>query len=161
MLFILAGSSWYLLCESCRDKYLKSHRSDKQVNSRNKSNSGSRCPLAKSFCSPTSTLALEPHIIMKQNAMFLLNLASSADLSINNPRRQSGGILPSVSENITPPDYYGPFGLPPPFQCFQSLGVSPSNDNNLYANVLRNHGFKENYSCVGSSSGQRVGLQTK
>lgn len=156
-MFVLAGSSWYLLCEACRDKCLKTYRHEKHNNSRPKSNSSGRYSVAKSLCSTAKSLAVQPHIVMKQNAMFLLELASSADSSINQ-RRQSVGILPSVSENSTPPDYNGPFGPPPPFQCFQSLGVSLNNDNIFYANVLRDHDFKENYNCYPSSSGQRVSI---
>lgn len=148
---VAAGSSWYLLCEACRNKYLKAFRNEKQTNS-----SGSYT-LPKTVTSPSSPPPQEPHIAMKQNAMFLLELASSTDLTIDHKKRQSGSILPSVTENITPPDYNGPFGPPPPFQCLQSLGISVCKDD-MYTNILRNHDFEENFNNTSSSFGQRVSM---
>lgn len=151
-MYVSAGSSWYLLCETCRSKYFKSTHNEKQTNS------SSSYIVPKTLCSPSSTSPLEPHIAMKQNAMFLLELASSSDLNIDHQRRQSSSVLPSVSENITPPDYNGPFGPPPPFQCFQSLGISLCKDSNFYNNILRKQDFEENFNCASSSSGQRVSI---
>lgn len=152
ILFVPAGSSWYLLCEGCRNKYLKALRNEKQTNS------GSSYTLARTLSSPSMPSPQEAHLAMKQNAMFLLELSSSTDLTIDNKRRHSSSILPSVSENITPPDYNGPFGPPPPFQCLQSLGISFCKDNNIYTNILRNHDFEENYNSASTSFGQRVSM---
>lgn len=110
---------------------------------------------SKNITSP-SLGQLEPHIIMKNNAMFLLDLASSADHTINHQRRSSVSIMPSVSENITPPDFTGPFGPPPPFQCLQSLGVNSNSEELFYNEVLRKHDFLDTYTACSSSSGQRV-----
>lgn len=154
-LSVTAGSSWYLLCESCRNKYLKSSRNEKQANA------SSSYIISKTSCSPSTTLPLEPHIAMKQNALFLLELASSNDMNMDHQRRQSGSVLPSVSENITPPDYNGPFGPPPPFQCLQSLGISFSRDNNFYDHILTNYELEETFNTGGASSGHRVSNNTK
>lgn len=132
---------------------MKACHNDKQANNpRQKSKSD--YTLTKTLCSPSASTTLEPHIIMKQNAIFLLELSSSADLSISHQRRQSGNILPSVLENVSPPDYNGPFGPPPPFQCFQSLGVCRNYEYSFYPDTIRNHDFKESYGP--STSGQRV-----
>jgi hypothetical protein len=67
---------------------------------------------------------------MRNNAMFLLDLASAAG-SVFPPhqqRRISINNMPSVSENYSPPDPPGPFPPSGPFQCLQALGVHPSQE---------------------------------
>ncbi|KAJ8937846.1 hypothetical protein NQ318_022264 [Aromia moschata] len=151
------GSSWYLLCESCRERYVKMNRTGKQINLRN------RCIVRKknaikSLSSPTSTL--EPHIVMKNNAMFLLELASSAETRMTHPRRSSMSIMPSVSENSSPPDYIGPFGPLPPFQCLQSLGANLHNDEPpFYDEILNKNNFYDGFGAGPSTFGQRLFLE--
>ncbi|KAG5884570.1 hypothetical protein JTB14_006595 [Gonioctena quinquepunctata] len=151
----IPGSSWYLLCETCREKYMKSSKGGKQSsNVRHKPSVNKRAIPIKSLSSPST--GLEPHVIMKNNAMFLLDLASSAEPSITHQRRSSANIMPSVSENISPPDCTGPFGPPPSFQCLQSLGANVVMDEAAFYNVvLRKHDFQENFHQGASSSGQR------
>lgn len=91
----------------------------------------------------------EPHSVMKNNALFLLDLASSADTGMVSAQRKS---LPPVTENVTPPDCSGPFGPLPPFQCFETLGGSgfTLDEHGFYSEVLHYH------PSVPSTSGQRV-----
>ena len=55
---------------------------------------------------------METHLVMKNNAMFLLELSGGS------PRR--------VTSNQSPPDLNSAFPPPGPFQCLHSLGVHPS-----------------------------------
>lgn len=61
----------------------------------------------------TAPVAMETHLIMKNNAMFLLELSSGS------PKRIG-------SQKETPPDMNSCFPPPGPFQCLLSLGVNPS-----------------------------------
>ncbi|RZF32318.1 hypothetical protein LSTR_LSTR001782 [Laodelphax striatellus] len=108
------GSSWYLLCEACRERWL---RAKKQVAAAappgTKRHHVARrrthdAAAAKStLLSPTSNTGgmMETHIVMKNNAMFLLEL--------------SGGGERSSDES---PPQNSPFPLPP-FQCLQALNA--------------------------------------
>lgn len=78
----LAGSSWYLLCEQCREKYTKNCRGSKQSSSKAKTIVHRKPMSARPILSGG-----EQHITMKNNAMFLLDLASSADNGIGHQRR--------------------------------------------------------------------------
>ncbi|KAJ8975748.1 hypothetical protein NQ317_015370 [Molorchus minor] len=132
------GSSWYLLCESCRAKYVKTNRGGKQINLKN------RCiirkkHMLKSLSSPSACTALEPHIIMKNNAMFLLDLASSAETRISHTRRSS----------------ISPFGPLPPFQCLQTLGARLNNDEPPFYNEVLNKNFHAGFAPGQSACGQR------
>ncbi|ERL91717.1 hypothetical protein D910_09044 [Dendroctonus ponderosae] len=77
------GSSWYLLCEQCREKYMKNIRGNKQQPSSKAKTLFHRKPVSMRSL-PSSG---EHHITMKNNAMFLLDLASSADNGLGNQRR--------------------------------------------------------------------------
>lgn len=80
---ILAGSSWYLLCENCRDKYVKSSRSGKQQSGHGRTSTRRRkSGFVRPLISPANNTSLDIHLIMKNNAVFLLELASSADTGI-------------------------------------------------------------------------------
>lgn len=136
----VGGSSWYLVCDTCREKYLRSKKQS-GTSSKDKSGSSKKSSLGKKksagpassstskLLSPTgSTAPLETHIIMRNNAMFLLDLASAGG-SVFPPhqqRRISINNMPSVSENYSPPDPPGPFSPVGPFQCLQALGIHPS-----------------------------------
>lgn len=114
----------------------------------------------KFLTSPASPNAMEPHTIIKNNAMFLLDLASSADTNITHQIRAGSGLMPSVSENNSPPDVTGPFAPVPPFQCLQALGANQSLDEpSFYEEVLRQQitptGFNSGFSGFTNYS-QRV-----
>ena len=104
----------------------------------------------KPLSSPSTSPGLEPHVIMKNNAMFLLDLASSADAVISRQRRPSSSVMPSVSENNSPPDCAGPFSPVPPFQCLQALGANSLPDPEFYEKVLRHQNLHD------VTPGQRV-----
>ncbi len=103
----IGGSTWYLMCERCREKYLRDKK--QAAKEKTKKSKKKNTPIKQS---PVVAM-LGPHIVMKNNAMFLLDLASSACLNL--PTNQKGGditsssaaspvkggysILPSVSED--------------------------------------------------------------
>lgn len=147
-----AGSSWYLMCENCREKYVKAFRSAKHFT--NRVRNLQRRVYTKPPISPSLAPALDAHIIMRNNAMFLLDLASSANTNMTSQRRSSMGYMPSLSENNSPPDCSGPFSPMPPFQCLQSLGASLVKDEtNIYEVMFREHNMQEGF---GYSGLQRV-----
>ncbi|KAF5304151.1 hypothetical protein FQA39_LY01936 [Lamprigera yunnana] len=149
----LAGSSWYLLCESCREKYIKASRNNKQGNQA-KAIAKRKNTFSKSVNSPGSVNHVETHIIMKNNAIFLLDLASSADMGMSH-RRTSMSAMPSLSENNSPPGLGGPFSPLPPFQCLQALGaISPYEEMPFCDEELRRKSVQEGF-FSGSSHGQR------
>ncbi|EFA00365.2 E3 ubiquitin-protein ligase MYCBP2-like Protein [Tribolium castaneum] len=139
----IPNSSWYLLCESCREKYVKTNRGGKQQ-TKTKNLTRRKSVYVKPLSSPSTSPGLEPHVIMKNNAMFLLDLASSADAVIARQRRPSSSVMPSVSENNSPPDCGGPFSPVPPFQCLQALGANLTpNEPEFYEKVLRQQNLHE------------------
>ena len=114
----IGGSTWYLMCDRCREKYMKDRRqASKQKDKKVKKKS---TPVRQ----PAPPQPLDPHLLMKNNAMFLLDLASAAGISLPNrpssasPSKPTGfshaspvtsrtstesSMLPSVSEdNPTP-----------------------------------------------------------
>ncbi|KAL1131023.1 hypothetical protein AAG570_012261 [Ranatra chinensis] len=99
----IGGSSWYLVCETCREKYLRARK-------QNAAASGKK-PTRKKAAT-VSPAVMETHLVMKNNAMFLLELSGGS------PRR--------VGNNQSPPDQNSAFPPPGPFQCLHSLGVHPS-----------------------------------
>nr|AOV18880.1 myc binding protein 2 [Lymnaea stagnalis] len=107
--------SWYLMCEKCRDKYMKERKTYKEKGRRSKKKSSTAGSKPQNFLSP-----LEPHHILKNNAQFLLELASASGLSLpkHNKTRplslppHSDMYLPSVSEYGADPDPFPPV----PFQ---------------------------------------------
>ncbi|XP_046683725.1 E3 ubiquitin-protein ligase MYCBP2 isoform X4 [Homalodisca vitripennis] len=114
----VGGSSWYLVCESCRDKYLQGKKqSSAKKTSRKKttivapSTTKASSPASDIPAIATSQGYLETHVVMKNNAMFLLELSSGADPQPLNP---------------SPPESGGPFPPPGPLQCLHALGVPPS-----------------------------------
>ena len=135
----VGGSSWYLICESCKEKHSKGH-----LNKSNKLKDGSRKALSdqlnlkqsQPFVMPvTSMMAsfskatvssptgqMDCHMIMKANSMFLLDLASSSAEEKGRKRltSTSGSSLATVSE-MTPGD---PGSFPyTQFHCLETLGV--------------------------------------
>ena len=138
----VGGSSWYLICEVCKEKHSKGH-----LNKANKLKDGPRKASALSdqlnlkqsqpFVMPvTSMMAsfskatvssptgqMDCHMIMKANSMFLLDLASSSAEETKGRKRltsSSGPSLATVSE-INPGD---PGSFPyTQFHCLDTLGV--------------------------------------
>lgn len=65
--------------------------------------------------------------------------------------------MPSVSENITPPDCSGPFAPLPPFQCLQALGGTHFFDETaFYTEMFQQQTFIGGFGNAPSTSGQRV-----
>lgn len=64
--------------------------------------------------------------------------------------------MPSVSENITPPDCSGPFGPLPPFQCLQTLGGTNFFDEPAFYNEMLRQNFHNGFGNIPSTSNQRV-----
>ena len=110
----MQGSSWYLLCEDCRHRYLQQRRQGGEV-SHVRDDKGKRQRRRVSLPSiPTqrtsgstpiiASAQVDTHLTLKENAMFLLQLASSAaeeKASTLNKRRKSllqQSSLSSVSE---------------------------------------------------------------
>jgi hypothetical protein len=73
LFFCYGGSGWYLICETCRDKYLKDKKQQQKEKDKakkmKKKNAQSR---AQAILSPQ-----EPHVVLKANAMFLLASANA------------------------------------------------------------------------------------
>ncbi|XP_076623337.1 MYC binding protein highwire isoform X2 [Colletes latitarsis] len=141
----VGGSSWYLICDTCRDKYLRARKlklTKKFLTGISKRKNG-----AGKILSPiTSPSGNETHIIMKNNAMFLLDLASASGLNIPKQQRRPSQTLSSVAENYSPPEAAGPFPATGPFQCLQALGIhhSQSHDERYYEEALRRQNGQQN-----------------
>ncbi|XP_052283534.1 E3 ubiquitin-protein ligase MYCBP2-like isoform X2 [Dreissena polymorpha] len=96
----VGGSSWYLICDTCREKYLKEKRQaqkekDKVKKMKKKTNASRQ---------QNMMLPVDPHIVLKNNAMFLLDLASASGFQLptqshkkQSPTR-SDPLLPIVAE---------------------------------------------------------------
>lgn len=142
----VGGSSWYLICDTCRDKYLKARKlklAKKFLSGMSKKKNGS----GKILSPINSPGGNETHIIMKSNAMFLLDLASASGLNIPKQQRRPSQTLTSVAENYSPPEASGPFPTTGPFQCLQALGVhhSQSHDERYYEETLRRQNGHQSY----------------
>ncbi|WAQ99892.1 MYCB2-like protein [Mya arenaria] len=96
----VGGSSWYLICDLCREKYLKEKRQAQKekdkVKKMKKKGGISR--------QQNIMLPVEAHIVLKNNAMFLLDLASASgfQLPTQSLKKQSPTrnelLLPIVTE---------------------------------------------------------------
>lgn len=141
------GSTWYLICDTCRERYLKQRKQQ----GRKDSLGGHKKSKKKSAMSGSKLLSpmmlQESHVVMKNNAMFLLELASAASRDpppCSPPLRRSPHGMPSVSEQEDGPFPSLPTGLPG-FQCLATLGVNPSQvrhlaEEHLLAETLRKNG---------------------
>ncbi|XP_031781072.1 E3 ubiquitin-protein ligase MYCBP2 isoform X6 [Nasonia vitripennis] len=143
------GSSWYLLCDTCRDKYLKAKKNKRQRRM------GETNKLMSPLASPEND---DTHIIVKNNAMFLLDLASAAGVNIPKQQRRPSQTLSSVAENYSPPEAAGPFPSTGPFQCLLALGVqsSQNNEEKFYEEILKRQGGQQTSFDAGSGSGLTV-----
>lgn len=129
-------SAWYLLCDTCRGKYMKNldfRLTRKRKHRRNANHQ-------RHVSSPNSPDNDETHVVVKNNAMFLLDLASAAGVCI--PKQQHHRVsqtLSSVAENYSPPESSGPFPSTGPFQCLHALGVTnlQTNEERAYEEALR------------------------
>ncbi|XP_069130438.1 LOW QUALITY PROTEIN: E3 ubiquitin-protein ligase MYCBP2-like [Argopecten irradians] len=124
------GSSWYLICERCREKYLKEKRQqqkDKEkVKKMKKKNNQSR---------QSVLTTQEPHTVLKNNAMFLMDLASASGITIPiqthkkyQGSNRSDPFLPSVYEEYG--SELNPFP-PVPFQYL--ISQSAQNSDSAFA----------------------------
>lgn len=95
----LGGSSWYLICEKCREKCLK----EKRHSQREKDKAKKQKKKSSQIRQQAVLYTQESHAVLKSNAMFLLDLASASGLTLPTqskkiPQRNSDILLPSVSE---------------------------------------------------------------
>ncbi|XP_077200061.1 E3 ubiquitin-protein ligase MYCBP2 isoform X16 [Paroedura picta] len=93
----IGGSTWYLVCDRCREKYLR----EKQAAAREKVKQSRRKPLQVK--TPRALPTMEAHQVIKANALFLLALSSAAEPSIlcYHPSKPFQSQLPSVKEGIS------------------------------------------------------------
>ncbi|KFM80170.1 putative E3 ubiquitin-protein ligase MYCBP2, partial [Stegodyphus mimosarum] len=149
----IGGSSWYLICDRCREKFIRQKRQslikEKVKKSRKKT-------------SPTKLLSplppMEAHQIMKNNAMFLLELSSSASSGIPTaaatPSRLSlYNSMPSVHEQNAFIDT-SPFPLMS-FQCLDVLGVQQE-----YKNMIGEEFLSEEDIRALQNGAENLGLGT-
>lgn len=111
------GSSWYLLCDKCREKYLKEKKQAQKEKDKTKKIK-KKTALSRQ---QTAITPQDPHLILKNNAMFLLDLASASGFSLPTHGMKKYGsnrvelFLPSVIEE------YGSDLNPFPLVPFQFL----------------------------------------
>ncbi|KAF7242031.1 E3 ubiquitin-protein ligase MYCBP2, partial [Varanus komodoensis] len=93
----IGGSTWYLVCDRCREKYLR----EKQAAAREKVKQSRRKPVQVK--TPRALPTMEAHQVIKANALFLLALSSAAEPSIlcYHPSKPFQSQLPSVREGIS------------------------------------------------------------
>ncbi|XP_061486038.1 E3 ubiquitin-protein ligase MYCBP2 isoform X17 [Rhineura floridana] len=93
----IGGSTWYLVCDRCREKYLR----EKQAAAREKVKQSRRKPMQVK--TPRALPTMEAHQVIKANALFLLALSSAAEPSIlcYHPSKPFQSQLPSVKEGIS------------------------------------------------------------
>ena len=141
----MGGSSWYLMCDRCREKYLKDkrHAQKEKEKARKLKKKG-----VGSYRHHTAiSTPQEAHLILKENAMFLLDLASASGLSLPkhnykkqhtlqalglSPKQSDMFLLPSVSETLG--TELEPFP-PVPFQ-YLSLNNAQCSDTAFAEDVL-------------------------
>uniref|UniRef100_A0A8D8RF51 RCR-type E3 ubiquitin transferase n=1 Tax=Cacopsylla melanoneura TaxID=428564 RepID=A0A8D8RF51_9HEMI len=105
------GSSWYLICDSCRDKYIKTRKQCAAATGNKKtdkaaSGSGKKFDKRLSFGPDKPSAVFETHHIMRSNALFLLELNAMAKIT---------------NVNQTPPDHTNQFVCAKPFLVFSAL----------------------------------------
>ncbi|XP_053161485.1 E3 ubiquitin-protein ligase MYCBP2 isoform X13 [Hemicordylus capensis] len=93
----IGGSTWYLVCDRCREKYLR----EKQAAAREKVKQSRRKPMQVK--TPRALPTMEAHQVIKANALFLLALSSAAEPNIlcYHPSKPFQSQLPSVKEGIS------------------------------------------------------------
>ncbi|XP_030198582.1 E3 ubiquitin-protein ligase MYCBP2 isoform X5 [Gadus morhua] len=93
----IGGSTWYLVCDRCREKYLR----EKQSAAREKVKQSRKKPLQVK--TPRALPTMEAHQVIRANALFLLSLSSAAEPSIlcHHPPRPLHSQLPSLKEGVS------------------------------------------------------------
>lgn len=125
----IGGSSWYLICDRCREKFIRQ---------RGQSIIKEKVKKCRKKTSPTKLLSplppMEAHQVMKNNALFLLELSSSATSGIptnaatpTSSRLSFYNNMPSVYEQNGFNDS-SPFPIGS-FQCLDVLGVQQQYKN--------------------------------
>ncbi|XP_062904556.1 E3 ubiquitin-protein ligase MYCBP2 isoform X16 [Mobula hypostoma] len=93
----VGGSTWYLVCDRCREKYLR----EKQAAAREKVKQARKKPVQVK--TPRALPSMEAHQVIKANSMFLLSLSSAAEPNIlcYQPPRPFHSHLPSLKEGVS------------------------------------------------------------
>jgi E3 ubiquitin-protein ligase MYCBP2 len=78
----MGGSSWYLMCEKCREKYLKEKRHSQKEKDKARKMKKKALGTNGSLRHSAMSTPQEAHYVLKENAMFLLDLASASGLSM-------------------------------------------------------------------------------
>ncbi|KAJ3592162.1 hypothetical protein NHX12_007291, partial [Muraenolepis orangiensis] len=93
----IGGSTWYLVCDRCREKYLR----EKQSAAREKVKQSRKKPLQVK--TPRALPTMEAHQVIRANALFLLSLSSAAEPSMlcHHPPRPLHSQLPSLKEGVS------------------------------------------------------------
>ncbi|XP_060681899.1 E3 ubiquitin-protein ligase MYCBP2 isoform X8 [Hemiscyllium ocellatum] len=93
----VGGSTWYLVCDRCREKYLR----EKQAAAREKVKQARKKPVQVK--TPRALPSMEAHQVIKANAVFLLSLSSAAEPNIlcYHTPRPFYSHLPSLKEGIS------------------------------------------------------------
>ncbi|XP_041115648.1 E3 ubiquitin-protein ligase MYCBP2 isoform X5 [Polyodon spathula] len=98
----IGGSTWYLVCDRCREKYLR----EKQTAAREKL-SGHQVKQSRKkpmqVKTPRALPTMEAHQVIKANALFLLSLSSAAEPNMlcHHPPKPFHSHLPSLKEGVT------------------------------------------------------------
>ncbi|XP_051464354.1 E3 ubiquitin-protein ligase MYCBP2 isoform X13 [Apus apus] len=129
----IGGSTWYLVCDRCREKYLR----EKQAAAREKIKQSRRKPMQVK--TPRALPTMEAHQVIKANALYLLSLSSAAEPSIlcYHPAKTFQSQLPSVKEGISED-----FPIKMPCLYLQTLARHHENfvgyqDDNLFQDEMR------------------------
>ncbi|KAK7153726.1 hypothetical protein R3I94_007181 [Phoxinus phoxinus] len=93
----IGGSTWYLVCDRCREKYLR----EKQTAAREKVKQSRKKPLQVK--TPRALPTMEAHQVIRANALFLLSLSSAAEpnLLCHHPPKPFHSHLPSLKEGVS------------------------------------------------------------
>ncbi|XP_056610662.1 E3 ubiquitin-protein ligase MYCBP2 isoform X7 [Triplophysa dalaica] len=93
----IGGSTWYLVCDRCREKYLR----EKQTAAREKVKQSRKKPLQVK--TPRALPTMEAHQVIRANALFLLSLSSAAEPSLlcHHPPKPFHTHLPSLKEGVS------------------------------------------------------------
>ncbi|KAJ8253382.1 hypothetical protein GJAV_G00212310 [Gymnothorax javanicus] len=93
----IGGSTWYLVCDRCREKYLR----EKQTAAREKVKQSKKKPLQVK--TPRALPTMEAHQVIRANALFLLSLSSAAEASLlcHHPPKPFHPHLPSLKEGVS------------------------------------------------------------
>ena len=145
------GSSWYLICEKCREKHRKKGPGKQDGNQKNyypgemkEKDKISLVPLPTmlaSFSYATASSPIGPldcHMVMKENSLFLLNLSSS--IEEEHSKRIPNPELETVTELI--PGDPGSFPYTP-FHCLDTLGVQDSALKDLNNELIMQENLQE------------------